>query len=205
MKRYIKIFMLFALAAISVFLIWMVWELYSEQSPTFNFQNSTIESFNSFSAVDDNNYVIAMQRTRPFLPAATKSIGAAVSKVPSYLKISLGDEGDERNIRLDIGDSLPDAISFKLTFMPWRYTAEFIVSILPEDQSQLTWFLKDKEKRRKVIGCGGWLVDKYHSDVVERFKHINFSEDDPREAYICNPLSYINFERKRIEVELSKK
>ncbi|MGI2027624.1 hypothetical protein [Endozoicomonas acroporae] len=203
MKRYVRWWT--ALVATLMLFIWGVWFVFSEQSPTFRFQNSTSESFSSFSVVDNNSYVVAMQRTRPFLPAATKSIGAAVSRVPSYLTITLGDESNERDITLDISDSLPDSISFKLTFMPWRYTAGLIVSILPEDQSRLTWFLKDKRKRRKVIECGGWLVDKYYSDVVEKFKHINFSEDDPREAYICNPLSYINFERKRIEAELSKK
>ncbi|OED50512.1 hypothetical protein ACH42_00995 [Endozoicomonas sp. (ex Bugula neritina AB1)] len=63
---------------------------------------------------------------------------------------------------------------------------------------------KAPDKKMRELDCGGWLVDKYYSDVVEKFKHVSFSEDNPRVFYVCNPLSYMGFERRRIESELKK-
>ncbi|MGO0309013.1 hypothetical protein ACTL6P_20885 [Endozoicomonas acroporae] len=154
---------------------------------------------------DDQGYVIAMQRTDTFHPGERKSIGGIDSGMPLYLLISSGSEEKKRQSKLYVSKDLPLKVWFKLTFIPWRYRAEFIVSVLPEGRAGLSWILKDNTNNRRKLACGGWLVDRYRMDVVEEFKNFRFDEDHPREHVLCNPLAYTESERLRIESELSKK
>ncbi|MGO0309017.1 hypothetical protein ACTL6P_20910 [Endozoicomonas acroporae] len=184
--------------------VWVGWSMISLQLPGFKFQNSTYEPLSVFRVIDNHNYTIAMQRTNAFRPGDHKSIGGPVSRVPSYLIVTFGDEKNQQKSKLDISESLPWKVWLQLTFMPWRYTAEFTVNVLPEEVN-LSWILKDKSNKLKALACGGWLIDRYRMDVIDKFKHYRFSDISPREHVLCNPLSYIGFERKRIEAELSKK
>ncbi|MGO0309008.1 hypothetical protein ACTL6P_20860 [Endozoicomonas acroporae] len=185
--------------------LWIGWNIISYQSFVYYFQNSTYESMSIFRVVDDQGHVIAMQRTDTFQPGERKSIGGIDYEMPSYLLINSGSGEKKRQNKLYVSKNLPWGVWLKLTFIPWKYTADFIINVLPDNQSKLTWVLTDKQKKMQEVNCGGWLVDHYYVDVIDKFKHVRFSVEHPRESYICNPLSYIGFERKRIEAELSKK
>ncbi|WP_422491641.1 hypothetical protein [Endozoicomonas sp. ALE010] len=205
MSKCAKRFFLLIGGGLLAVVLWIGWSIVSLQLPGFYFQNSTLHSMSVFYVVDNHNYTIAMQRTNEFQPGDRKSIGGPVSRVPSYLTLTFGDKKGQQQSKLDISRNLPWIVWLKLTFMPWKYTADFIVNVLPEGKTALTWVLEDKSNKLRTLACGGWLVDHYYSDVLDKFKHVRFSVEHPRESYTCNPLSYIGFERKRIEAELSKK
>ena len=193
------------MAVMAFIILWDGWKAISNQSPVFEFQNGTNISFSIFHAEDNNNYIVAMQRTTTFDAGTYKSIMGPVSRVPSYLLLTYGDENTQYKEKVQVMSALPWPIWFKLKFMPWRYTAGFIVNILPEGELKLTWFLKDGNLKRRAIDCGGWLIDQYLPLQEKRIENYRFTEEQPRGWFLCSPLAFMGYEQSRIEEKLKGK
>ncbi|MGI2030689.1 hypothetical protein, partial [Endozoicomonas acroporae] len=86
----------------------------ANQSPSFEFQNSTKTIFSTFHAEDNNNYIVAMQRTTSFDAGSYKSIMGPVSRVPSSLLLTYGDGRKQYKEEVQITSALPWPIWFKL-------------------------------------------------------------------------------------------
>ncbi len=193
------------LAGVILFTLWLGWHIISYQTSVYDFQNSTYQSLDIFRVVDNEGNTVAMQRRTDFNPGDSAAIGGIESGIPDHLIITSGHANQVSQQKLEVRKQLPWSVWFRMTFIPWRYRIEYVVNVLPDNQARLSWVLSKNTNKLWTIECGGWLVDRYQVDVIDRFKNVKFSVEHPREAFICNPLSYTGFERRRIESELNKK